>query len=307
MFCNTCGKPIEENQRFCNNCGASVGGSAPSGTPPGDNAPEAAPPGTPSGDNAPEAAPLGTPPGTPLGDSAPSAAAASQDVQSPGPNYKRKRRSQAVAIFLLVLTIIPMLLGWFSLSFSFSQMAIVDIRDSAYDSGFSPSFVNAIAAGVTTSTTMFGFADIVGGTHKTVKAMQYELEAMLNESGIPIGNFSDAVTILGIAAVVMLVLKYILIAAISVLLISVLLMLFDIKVSALIGQIGGAIALFGAVVFLAITLVADFYLSRGLRELGMQIYFDIKVSASIWVYATMGLAVISFVFIAIRKKVIKGK
>jgi len=260
MFCNNCGKEVGENQKYCNNCGASIAG------------------GTSLNTTTDQASPVGSPTG----------------VQPAA--MKRKRRTQAFAAVFAALTIVTMLLGWFSVSVSVSQGGLNEIRSYAYWIGLSQSSVNVLAGEKTLTATVFTVADTLKGISATVRALQREL------NHLPIGNISDAVTAVRAASALMGAIKIAVITAVCAMLVFIFTTFTGWKKSALIGQIGGVLALLAAIVFAVSMGVASSSVSRLLIDLGAFNYVRLKISASLWVYLTMALGASDVVFIAFNKK-----
>jgi len=140
MFCNNCGKRVDENQKHCTNCGAGIGASFNAVTN--------------------QAPPIG---GT----------IAVQPAAT-----KQKRRAQALAAVFAAMTVATMLLGWFSAGISVSQGGLSEIRTYASFIGLSQSSVNVLAGEKTLSATVFTLDATFKGLYTTVKALQRELSGL---------------------------------------------------------------------------------------------------------------------------------
>jgi len=258
MFCNNCGKEVGENQKYCNDCGASITG------------------------------------GTSLNTTTDQAPSAGGSVAVQPAAMKRKKRMQAFAAVFAALTIVTMLLGWFSVSVSVSQRGLGEIRSYAFWIGLSQSSVNVLAGERTLTATVFAVADTFKGISTIVRALQRELD-------------TDAVTAVRAASALMGVIKIAVMAAVCAMLVFIFTTFTGWKKSALIGQIGGWLALLAAVVFAVSIGIASLYLSDLLVDMDVSDYVRLKISASIWVYLTIALGAFDIIFIALRKKVITGE
>lgn len=252
MFCNNCGKQIEDNQAYCTSCGARTGGNAATDRP--------------------------------------SSTAYAPDRSI---DQKRRKQTQALAVILAMLTTITMLLGWFSLKFSVSAGILGNF-------GLSQSSTSALKGEKTLSATLFGVADAIRGISNAAEELQSDL-AYLG------GGISAAVDALEKAAGIMGLVRIIMIAAICAMLVFTYMALTGKKTGALIGQIGGALAFLAALIFAISMGTLNSSVARMLNNLGALNYVRVNASGSIWVYATMALGVLDVLFIALRKKTIRGE
>jgi hypothetical protein len=214
---------------------------------------------------------------------------------------KRKKQTQALAAVLAALTVITMLLEWSSFRFSITQDAVKEIRTYSSYAGISQSSVNILTGEKTLKATVSAVDRSFKGIYTLAKALEGELNKL------PIGNISEAVGVIRAASVLLSTIKIVMTVAVCAMLIFIYAEIAGIKTGALIGQIGGALALLTAVVFAISMSVADSSVSRLLINLGAFNYFWLKISASVWVYVTMVLGFLDVVFIALRKKILKSE
>ncbi len=286
MFCTKCGKEMADNLKFCTRCGASTGGEASDTAGISDDA------GAPGG----------------LSDMGGGGASdiAEQPTVHPEPNMYlgpngypaegvdqgRKQQTQALAAVFAVVTIITMLLGWYSMKIPTSYLDI-------------PWGVGASEFNFTS--TALGVANAVGQANGVLEIVESEMEPYtdLYGSSTEFQGFRDIIDAVGTASFVMNVVRICIITAIITLLVFLYMMLVEKQNGALFGQLGGTLAFLAAVIFTISMFMLSSNVSSALEAVGAP--GDVlNVSATIWVYLTMVTSALTVSFITVRKNIIGG-
>lgn len=289
MFCNNCGKQIAENLRFCTFCGSAVA----------EVAKEAAP------------APVGAsyvPPqqGSGAQQFVPQQAAPAYQQQYVGyaasatVEPKRKNITQALSALFAVLTIIALLVSGLTVTYKMSRLA-----DSL------PFGMNIRIRDLKLTMPLFAIAGTVGQANGMFSDIKREMEKEIRQSGYSyledsLNEMEDVTKGFRTAAVALGIMRIISIITVLALVLSIFLMLIGNKNGALLGQIGGSLAVIAAIGIIIAGAVTASNISDLLRQAGGSIGDMITVGASFWTYISILFGALTVLFITVRKSIIRG-
>lgn len=252
MICKNCGGNISDDARFCNLCGAPVTEPAASEQ---------------------EEAPVET-------------------IVQPAPALVRRGdgASRAVSSAVALLTIVTLLLGWFSfkMELPWSALELEPGMAQVFDSGDKLSF------GI--SATPFSITNIMRQYKKLFTDMGEGVSVFL---GGDINEVDSLVSVMGIAEIIFLMISALIVLAVLGLGCFVSLSAVRPGLGALLGQIGSICAFAGAFVFGALMLVVSGVTGMAMQEVeGISLY----IGNSPVVGAVIILSVAAFVLITVFKK-----
>lgn len=272
MFCNNCGKEIADGLKFCTLCGVN--------TEPGEVEAEPIP--------------------TAYSASAQSGSIYTQPPLSHDPNHqnrmRRKRNSQAMTVLVSSVLIAVILCSWFNVTITGealsdalkSQAAYVEMDD------------------VTLTGTTFFVAEYMGQINRTFNKIVDGLNRQGYYSDVQVYRLKDFTSSLRIASFVFNLLKWLLVLAVLALPAGMFMILSGKVKGALTVQIGSAVTLFAAIVFVFVLLYANSNIAELLKGIDVELYgSSVKISAGIWLYLAMILSAFNLIFVAVRKSALR--
>lgn len=320
MFCNKCGKQLADGLKFCTGCGASVEALNTNATPteempqanaaskhpePQAQAPIMQTPNQPSSTEAPKAPPAqpqqSPPPQQPPQQQAyqpPSfqqQAYQSQQTYGQQPVYAdsldgaaRRKTTVAVSIILSMLTIICMLLSGVKLEMSLEDVIDIDVQSKS-------------------TLSVFEIRKTVSGFKSLMKQGLDEMRS----SGFEYRNAKSFYNKLQIVNFVLIVECVLCIAAVIALMVAAYMMMTTNKNGAMVAQAASTATFLFVILFLISMFVLKTSFNDLMSDMGVSDYYDfgkyITISLSGWLYLSAIISALNFVFITVRKNVIRGE
>ena len=287
MFCNHCGTEIGDHVKFCTACGAPVNQVPAQENPAAENTPPA---------DLYEAAPKPETPAAPQPEQYQTPTAYNATVYRAPIDPGRAKLSRAIAALLAALTIITMLLGWFTVKVSTEEMDL-------------PASVNL--DNISSSVSVFGVAKTMGQFHsiadKAWNAMKKETSKFIDEDDLR--GVKKTIRAIGTASFMLRLVQILVLLSVVSFLAFLFMMIGGYRHGAMMGQLGSCLAVLAAILFAVLMLTANLSLSSVIESMGGDpegILEVLKFGSSIWVYLTILMGIVSMAFITIRKDLLKG-